>query len=220
MLELTFNHDGRTYDLGTGYGHIAIGVGDLDGTLARLAEQGIEPERAPYQVSEGGSWLCFVRDPDGVPHRGHRHAASAALAGMSISAPARSLDTRRTPTTINRRDRAARDLADAVAHRSGLGERACSEQWSAQRVELRRCRLTGAELAPRRASTDVVFEECRVDLVGLRHARLERVVFRDCRMSECDFYGSALQGCALRTLRAARGDVLDLHPGARRVARL
>ena len=65
VLELTFNHDGRSYDLGSGYGHIAIGVGDLDGTLARLAEQGIEPERPPYQVSEGGSWLCFVRDPDG-----------------------------------------------------------------------------------------------------------------------------------------------------------
>jgi lactoylglutathione lyase len=64
-LELTFNHDGSTYDLGTGYGHIAIGVDDLDATLASLAEQGIEPERAPYQVREGGSWLCFVRDPDG-----------------------------------------------------------------------------------------------------------------------------------------------------------
>jgi lactoylglutathione lyase len=64
-LELTYNHDGRTYDLGTGYGHIAIGVDDLDGTLARLAEQGIEPERPPYQVREGGSFLCFVRDPDG-----------------------------------------------------------------------------------------------------------------------------------------------------------
>jgi len=64
VLELTFNHDGRTYDLGTGYGHIAIGVDDLDETLARLAEQGIEPERPPYQVRAGGSWLCFVRDPD------------------------------------------------------------------------------------------------------------------------------------------------------------
>ena len=63
-LELTFNHDGSTYDLGTGYGHIAIGVDDLDATLAQLAEQGIEPERPPYQVREGGSWLCFVRDPD------------------------------------------------------------------------------------------------------------------------------------------------------------
>jgi len=64
VLELTFNHDGRTYDLGTGYGHIAIGVDDLDGTLARLSEQGIEPERPPYTVSDGGSRICFVRDPD------------------------------------------------------------------------------------------------------------------------------------------------------------
>jgi lactoylglutathione lyase len=63
-LELTLNHDGRTYDLGTAYGHIAIGVEDLDGTLARLAEQGIEPERPPYRVREGGARLCFVRDPD------------------------------------------------------------------------------------------------------------------------------------------------------------
>jgi lactoylglutathione lyase len=64
VLELTYNHDGRTYELGTAYGHIAIGVDDLDATLARLAEQGIEPERPPYQVREGGSRLCFVRDPD------------------------------------------------------------------------------------------------------------------------------------------------------------
>ena len=63
-LELTFNHDGRTYDLGTGYGHIAIGVDDLDATLSALADQGIEPERPPYTVKEGGSRLCFVRDPD------------------------------------------------------------------------------------------------------------------------------------------------------------
>jgi lactoylglutathione lyase len=63
-LELTFNHDGRAYELGTGYGHIALAVDDLDGTLARLKEQGIEPEREPYRVREGGSRLCFVQDPD------------------------------------------------------------------------------------------------------------------------------------------------------------
>jgi lactoylglutathione lyase len=63
-LELTFNTDGRTYELGTAYGHVAIGVDDLDETLARLKEQGIEPEREPYRVREGGSRLCFVRDPD------------------------------------------------------------------------------------------------------------------------------------------------------------
>jgi lactoylglutathione lyase len=65
VLELTFNHDGRTYELGTAYGHIAIGVDDLDVTLARLKEQQIEPERPPYTVREGGSRLCFIRDPDG-----------------------------------------------------------------------------------------------------------------------------------------------------------
>jgi len=65
VLELTYNHDGRSYDLGTGYGHIAVGVDDLDETLARLQEQGIEPEKPPYSIREGGSRLCFVRDPDG-----------------------------------------------------------------------------------------------------------------------------------------------------------
>ena len=64
VLELTLNHDGRTYELGTGYGHVAIGVDDLDATLAELATQGIEPERPPYSVVEGGSRICFVRDPD------------------------------------------------------------------------------------------------------------------------------------------------------------
>jgi lactoylglutathione lyase len=63
-LELTFNHDGRSYELGTGYGHIALAVDDLDSTLARLKEQGIEPERPPYTIREGGSRLCFVQDPD------------------------------------------------------------------------------------------------------------------------------------------------------------
>ena len=65
VLELTYNHDGRTYEMGTAYGHIAIGVDDLDATLGALKDQhGIEPERPPYQVREGGSRICFVRDPD------------------------------------------------------------------------------------------------------------------------------------------------------------
>jgi lactoylglutathione lyase len=63
-LELTFNHDGRSYELGTGYGHIALAVDDLDSTLDSLKKQEIEPERPPYRVREGGSRLCFVSDPD------------------------------------------------------------------------------------------------------------------------------------------------------------
>jgi lactoylglutathione lyase len=64
-LELTYNHGVDAYELGTGYNHIAVAVDDLDGTLEGLAQQGIEPEKAPYTVREGGSRLCFVRDPDG-----------------------------------------------------------------------------------------------------------------------------------------------------------
>ena len=65
-LELTYNHgQDEPYDLGTGYGHIALAVDDLDGVLGELAGEGIEPERPPYTVREGGSRLCFVRDPDG-----------------------------------------------------------------------------------------------------------------------------------------------------------
>ena len=64
-LELTFNH-GQTdpYEIGTGYGHIAITADDLDGTLSALEDQGIEPERPPYSIREGGNRICFVRDPD------------------------------------------------------------------------------------------------------------------------------------------------------------
>jgi lactoylglutathione lyase len=65
-LELTYNY-GRDepYEIGTGYGHIAITTADLDETLKNLAAQGIEPEKPPYTIREGGSRLCFVRDPDG-----------------------------------------------------------------------------------------------------------------------------------------------------------
>jgi lactoylglutathione lyase len=63
-LELTYNHDGRTYDVGTGYGHIAYSVDDLADTLAKLKEQGIDAEREPYRVRDGGALICFVRDPD------------------------------------------------------------------------------------------------------------------------------------------------------------
>jgi lactoylglutathione lyase len=64
-LELTYNFGVDSYELGTAYGHIALTIDDMAGTLAALAEKGIEPERPPYTVREGGSLLCFVRDPDG-----------------------------------------------------------------------------------------------------------------------------------------------------------
>ncbi len=64
-LELTYNFGVDSYDLGTGYNHIAITTSDLDGDPPALSEQGIEPEKPPYTIREGGNRLCFVRDPDG-----------------------------------------------------------------------------------------------------------------------------------------------------------
>ena len=66
-LELTYNHGVDSYDLGTGYNHVALLVDDLDGTLAGLAQSGIEPEKPPYRPGgrTTGSLICFVRDPDG-----------------------------------------------------------------------------------------------------------------------------------------------------------
>ena len=66
-LELTYNHGVDSYELGTGYNHIAIPVDDLDATLERLADEGIEPEKPPYRPGgrTEGPRICFVRDPDG-----------------------------------------------------------------------------------------------------------------------------------------------------------
>ncbi|MBC7462002.1 MAG: VOC family protein [Thermoleophilia bacterium] len=64
-LELTWNPGVDSYDIGTGYGHIAISTPDIHATLARLAKLGIDAEKPPYSVREGGSLLTFVRDPDG-----------------------------------------------------------------------------------------------------------------------------------------------------------
>jgi lactoylglutathione lyase len=67
ILELTYNHGVDSYDLGAGYNHIALAVGDLDGTLTTLADHGIEPEKPPYRPGgrTTGSRIAFVRDPDG-----------------------------------------------------------------------------------------------------------------------------------------------------------
>jgi lactoylglutathione lyase len=64
-LELTWNPGVESYDLGTGYNHIALTVPSLDDTLAELSGSGITPEKPPYRVGGSGSLICFVRDPDG-----------------------------------------------------------------------------------------------------------------------------------------------------------
>ena len=65
-LELTYNFGVSEYEIGSGFGHLALRVDDLEQVLAQLvSEHEIEPERPPYRVSESGPLICFVRDPDG-----------------------------------------------------------------------------------------------------------------------------------------------------------
>ena len=72
VLELTYNHDGRTYELGTAYGHIALAVDDLDASLAELSGQGIQPERERYRVREGGSRTKQSSEPPSRTRYGSR----------------------------------------------------------------------------------------------------------------------------------------------------
>ena len=66
VVELTHNW-GRTepYDLGNGFGHLAIGVPDIYGTCERLAAEGVKIPRPPGPMKHGGSVIAFIEDPDG-----------------------------------------------------------------------------------------------------------------------------------------------------------
>ena len=66
-LELTFNHDGRTYDLGSGYGHIALAVDDLEATRAKIAAAGYLPKDIKNMTHDGKPFgtFFFIDDPDG-----------------------------------------------------------------------------------------------------------------------------------------------------------
>ena len=86
-LELTYNHGVDSYDLGTGYNHIAITAEDLDGTLARLAEQGIEPEKPPYTRARGRLAAVLRARPGRLPHRAHREQPGAAVVGSGPWTP-------------------------------------------------------------------------------------------------------------------------------------
>ena len=65
-IELTYNHDGRDYQLGTQFGHFAFAVDDLDRERERLEGHGIGFSRGPYRVTAGGNRIAFIKDPDGV----------------------------------------------------------------------------------------------------------------------------------------------------------
>ena len=65
VLELTHNWDTDSYELGSAYGHIAIGVDDIFGTCEAIRSKGGKVVREPGPMSEGGTVIAFVEDPDG-----------------------------------------------------------------------------------------------------------------------------------------------------------
>lgn len=93
-------------------------------------------------------------------------------------------------------------LVDAVVEHADQPNTA-ARGMDVRRVVVRKSRLTGSELGES-TLTDVTFADCRIDLVGLRFARLERVEFLDCRMTECD-----LQGARLTDVRFERCDLRE-----------
>ncbi|MBM4337436.1 MAG: lactoylglutathione lyase [Deltaproteobacteria bacterium] len=64
-LELTHNWDTSRYEIGTGYGHVAIAVEDIYQTCARLREAGVAITREPGPMQHGTTVLAFIADPDG-----------------------------------------------------------------------------------------------------------------------------------------------------------
>jgi lactoylglutathione lyase len=65
VLELTHNWDTSSYDLGSGYGHIALGVEDIQGVCAAIREKGGRVVREPGPMKHGNTVIAFVEDPDG-----------------------------------------------------------------------------------------------------------------------------------------------------------
>jgi len=65
VIELTYNWETSSYDLGTGYGHIAIGVEDIYATCQGIEESGGNVVRAPGPMKHGSTVIAFVEDPDG-----------------------------------------------------------------------------------------------------------------------------------------------------------
>lgn len=88
VLELTYNWGVESYELGTAYGHIALGVDDIYGTCDRIKAQGGEVVREPGPMKHGSTVIAFVQDPDGYKveliqlgtSEGHRKAIEPEMA--------------------------------------------------------------------------------------------------------------------------------------------
>lgn len=65
VLELTHNWETDSYDLGNGYGHVALGVDDIYATCEAIKQQGGNVTREPGPMKHGTTVIAFVTDPDG-----------------------------------------------------------------------------------------------------------------------------------------------------------
>lgn len=65
VLEFTYNWDTHRYDLGTGFGHIALGVEGIHEVVERLRGKGAKVVREPGPMKHGGSTIAFLEDPNG-----------------------------------------------------------------------------------------------------------------------------------------------------------
>ena len=65
VLELTHNWDQNHYELGEGYGHIALGVEDIQSTCLAISKRGGRGVREPGPMQHGSTVIAFVEDPDG-----------------------------------------------------------------------------------------------------------------------------------------------------------
>jgi len=65
VLELTHNWDTQRYEIGSGYGHVAIGIDDIYATCSRLREDSVKITREPGPMQHGTTVIAFVEDPDG-----------------------------------------------------------------------------------------------------------------------------------------------------------
>lgn len=65
VIELTHNWDTAQYDLGNGFGHVALGVSDIYATVERIRQAGGKITREPGPMKHGTTVIAFVEDPDG-----------------------------------------------------------------------------------------------------------------------------------------------------------
>jgi len=65
VIELTHNWETKSYDIGTGYGHIAVGLPDIYLACAEVKAKGGKVTREPGPMKFGSSQIAFIEDPDG-----------------------------------------------------------------------------------------------------------------------------------------------------------